>query len=76
MASVVPEAWVSDSTASAATAIAKATGTAFGDDSIGAIMKKYDKDGNGMFDVHEVRNIVQDIQHERQKSKQQKQEQQ
>ena len=57
------------SDSAAATAIAKATGTAFGDDSIGAIMKKYDKDGNGMFDVHEVRNILQDIQLERKKSK-------
>lgn len=37
----------------AADDIAKATGTSFGDDPIAAIMSKYDKDGNGTFDVNE-----------------------
>ena len=36
----------------AAADVAKATGT-FGDDPIGAILTKYDKDGNGTFDVTE-----------------------
>ena len=58
------------SESSAAREIAKATGTAFGDDSIGVIMRKYDKDGNGIFDLNEVRAIVHDIQAEQKKSKQ------
>jgi len=45
----------------AADDIAKATGTSFGDDPIAAIMSKYDKDGNGTFDVNEVRSIVYDV---------------
>jgi hypothetical protein len=58
------------SDSAAAKEIAKATGTAFGDDTIGVIMSKYDKDGNGIFDLEEVRNIVRDIQAEQKKSKQ------
>ena len=38
-----------------AAAIAAATGTNYGDDAIGAIMAKYDKDKNGKFDLGEVR---------------------
>ena len=42
--------------------IAKATGTgAFGHDSIGAVMLKYDKNGDGVFSVSEVREIVHDV---------------
>ena len=48
-------------TGAAAREIAKATGTAFGDDAIGDIMTKYDKDGNGVFDIAEVRLIVHDV---------------
>ncbi len=36
----------------AAAEVAKATGT-FGNDPIGAVLTKYDKDGNGTFDVME-----------------------
>ena len=42
-------------TGAAARDIAKATGTAFGDDAIGDIMTKYDKDGNGVLDYNELR---------------------
>ena len=45
----------------AAEDIAKATGTNFGKDALGLIMEKYDKDGNGSFDIGEVRQIVLDI---------------
>ena len=33
--------------------VAKATGTAFGNDTVGRILGKYDKDGNGTFDITE-----------------------
>ena len=42
--------------------IAKATGTRFGNDAIGAIMGKYDADGSGSFSISEVRAIVADVQ--------------
>ena len=42
----------------AAREIAKATGTSFGDDTIGVIMSKYDKDGNGRFGPEEFCTIV------------------
>ena len=44
-----------------AAAIAAATGTNYGDDAIGAIMAKYDKDKNGKFDLDEVRDIANDV---------------
>ena len=37
----------------AAKEIAKATGEKFGDDTVGRILAKYDKDGNGTFDIAE-----------------------
>ena len=40
---------------------ASATGTNFGDDAIGKIMAKYDADGNGKFDLNEVRGIATDL---------------
>ena len=61
---------MSTNSADAARELAKATGTLFGDDPIGHIMRKYDKDGNGVFDIAEVRNIVDDVQKEKAKSKQ------
>ena len=33
--------------------VAKATGVDFGDDAVGAIMKKYDTNGDGVFQVNE-----------------------
>ena len=57
-------------TGAAARDIAKATGMAFGDDAIGDIMTKYDKDGNGVFDIEEVRNIVHDVMNLKLKNKQ------
>ena len=45
----------------AASAVAKATGTAFGDDAIGSIMAKYDTNRDGVFQVDEVRGIVNDV---------------
>jgi len=57
-------------TGAAAKDIAKATGMAFGDDAIGDIMTKYDKDGNGVFDIKEVRNIVHDVMNLKLKNKQ------
>ena len=50
-----------DALRASATAIAKMTGTNFGDDAIGKIMAKYDADGNGKFDLHEVRGIATDV---------------
>jgi len=50
-----------------AAAIMAATGGGFGDDPIGVVMKKYDKDGNGTFDISEVRSIVYDVQAQGQK---------
>ena len=44
-----------------ATVLAKATGTNFGTDAIGAIMAKYDTDGDGKFDLNEVRGIAADV---------------
>ena len=44
-----------------ATILAKATGTNFGTDAIGAIMAKYDTDGDGKFDLNEVRGIAADV---------------
>jgi hypothetical protein len=44
------------------TEVLKATGTEFGDDPVGALMAKYDTDGNGNFSVAEVRSIVKDVQ--------------
>ena len=44
-----------------ATIIAKMTGTDFGNDAIGKIMQKYDADGNGKFDLNEVRGIATDV---------------
>ena len=43
--------------------IAAATGTKanYGDDAIGAIMAKYDTDGDGKFDLNEVRGIATDV---------------
>ena len=50
-----------DALRASATAIAKMTGTNFGDDAIGKIMAKYDADGNGKFDLNEVRGIATDV---------------
>ena len=50
-----------DTLRASATAIAKATGTNFGDDAIGAVMAKYDTDGDGKFDLNEVRGIATDV---------------
>jgi len=51
--------------------IAKATGIdAFGHDSIGAVMYKYDKNGDGVFSVSEVREIVHDVVAQRSLNKQ------
>ena len=44
-----------------ATILANATGTNFGTDAIGAIMAKYDTDGDGKFDLNEVRGIATDV---------------
>ena len=44
-----------------ATTLAKAKGTNFGTDAIGAIMAKYDTDGDGKFDLNEVRGIAADV---------------
>ena len=33
--------------------VAKATGVDFGDDVVGAIMKKYDTNGDGVFQINE-----------------------
>lgn len=53
-----------------AAAIAKATGMGkFGEDSIGAIMSKYDTDGNGSFSINEVRLIVEDVQNQKSTNK-------
>ena len=57
---------MSDSSADAAADILKMTGD-FGDDPISVVMKKYDKDGNGTFDISEVRSIVYDVQAQGQK---------
>ena len=61
---------ITDTMVGDAGAIAQATGTAFGDDAVGAIMKKYDRDGNGTFDTSEVRQIVNDVQAQKVKNKQ------
>ena len=37
------------------------------------IMKKYDENGDGVFDLHEVRNIVKDVQAAKQETKKTKQ---
>ena len=50
-----------DALRASATAIAKMTGTDFGNDAIGKIMQKYDADGNGKFDLNEVRGIATDV---------------
>ena len=50
--------------------IGKATGTAFGDDSVGAIMGKYDLNGDGVFQISEVRQIVNDVMAQRSANKQ------
>ena len=42
----------------AAREVAKATGTAFGDDTVGSIMAKYDKDGNGVLDRAEITDLL------------------
>jgi len=42
--------------------VAAATGIkVFGNDALGALMSKYDKDGNGTFSIDEVRSIVLDV---------------
>ena len=64
MAAVAPNA-NADSVISA-----KATGTRFGNDAVGKVMAKYDKDGSGSFDVSEVRSIVQDVQEQMKLNKQ------
>lgn len=52
---------MSSTTEQAANEVAKATGTTFGNDTIGQILAKYDMDGNGTFDITEVRDIVHDV---------------
>ena len=39
--------------ATAAKDVAKATGTAFGDDAVGAVAAKYDKNGDGVYQIEE-----------------------
>ena len=56
-----PEPAADASLRASATAIAKMTGTNFGDDAIGKIMAKYDADGDGKFDLNEVRGIATDV---------------
>ena len=56
-----PEPAADERLRASATAIAKMTGTNFGDDAIGKIMAKYDADGNGKFDLNEVRGIATDV---------------
>ena len=68
---LVPAPGVAPMTAASdAAAIAKATGTAFGDDAIAGVMSKYDTNGDGVFSVTEVRQIVNDVQAQRSLNKQ------
>ena len=53
--------WRRTTTSAAVRRLAKATGTNFGTDAIGAIMAKYDTDGDGKFDLNEVRGIAADM---------------
>ena len=50
-----------DALRASATTIAKMTGTDFGNDAIGKILAKYDTDGDGKFDLNEVRGIATDV---------------
>ena len=52
---------IKDKDTTAAESIAKATGTKFGEDAVAQVMKKYDVNGDGVFDIAEVRQIVNDI---------------